>query len=168
MNYYCTSFGYSCGSRTGVILDISKLIEGGSSSTVEGCDDSVDVVESEEGVALQDTQNILQYTRFRVCQWILNDRYVLLATSASSIFGCPMLTAYRTIDGVCIARFCSPYPHNISHIDVILTANSKDNAAAANDNEGREEEEEEEESTTTLISVADEQGEIFLLRLVGF
>jgi hypothetical protein len=124
--------GYSCGARSGAILDISGEGSGGNVRTQ---------------VQLQDSLGTLEHTRYRVCRWALDDQLLLVATAASSAFGCPILSAYRSSDGACVARFCSPYPHNFSHIDVCEGAQGVGEV---------------------LIAVSDDQGKVFLLSLVGF
>ena len=76
----------------------------------------------------------------RNCRWADGDRLVLVATAGTSALGCPAVSVFGAADGVCLARFCSPYASNFACFDV---AQGPDGAP--------------------MVALADEQGRVFVL-----
>ena len=100
--------GYDCHPTSAVVVSLG--IE-------EDCD-----AQKAMKVHLVDPYHTLSHCRnaahCRGICWMRKDTLILILTAASSIFGCPLLSAYNTLTGICVSRFCCPFAHNFDFVAV--------------------------------------------------
>jgi hypothetical protein len=122
--------GYACRPTSAVIVPLPPDSDGSDDTASDEAD------ERPTPVPLIDPEATLAHCRnashCRGLAFAHRDAVLLALTAASSLHGCPLLTAYCAATGRCLARFCCPYAHNFDHLDV-ATTDGQDTIVLADD-----------------------------------